>query len=335
MPFRRTARVPHLIKVFYGSGQSFIDITEVSLARCFDGHRIYIPADDYFRADLFTDPAYGIEKNIIAFERKNQHLSCRSFGASEEVVIEFDGGELKQTQRPEGSRPRGDIRSTLFRESSVDEKIKLIHSQLQFTGGTLNDELPEQRMVVRFLEPSAKVLEIGANIGRNTLIIASLLTNSEDLVTLECDPVSIEMLKNNRFANGLNFSIEPNALSYRRLIQRGWDTIPSEQLMPGYRWVNTISFEELVAKHRIAFDTLVADCEGALYYILEDNRDILNGIHTVILESDYLHASQKAAVESTFKAFGLERVYSEPLIAAWDHPFPETCVQSFYEVWKK
>ena len=36
-----------------------------------------------------------------------------------------------------------------------------------------------------------------------------------------------------------------------------------------------------------------------------------------------------------FHVYGLERIYSEPLIVDWDHPFPAECVASFFEVWKK
>ena len=39
----------------------------------------------------------------------------------------------------------------------------------------------------------------------------------------------------------------------------------SDELLPGYKPVNTITLEELNNKYNIEFDTLVLDCEGAFY----------------------------------------------------------------------
>lgn len=220
-------------------------------------------------------------------------------------------------------------------DGSVEQIIEATHQQLAFVGGRLTDELPEQSMAVRFLDPGAKALEIGSNIGRNTLMIASRLADPTKFVTMECDPNSVALLRYNRQANGFEFHIEPSALSYRRLIQRGWETVPAEELQPGFQWVSTITFEELLSKYQIAFDTLVADCEGALFYILQDNPAMLDGISTVILEADYPNVDHKRSVEAVFGHRGFHRVHSEPLVTDWEHPFPDEVAASFFEVWRK
>ena len=143
------------------------------------------------------------------------------------------------------------------------------------------------------------------------------------------------MLRNNRYANSFKFHIEPSALSYRKLMQRAWETTPAEELLPSYQWVRTITFAELVEKYGIEFDTLVADCEGALYYILNDNDELLTNVKTIIVESDYRSVGHKRNVEAIFRSHGLERVYSEALVTTWNHPFPAECAETFFEVWKK
>ena len=65
-----------------------------------------------------------------------------------------------------------------------------------------------------------KVLEIGGNIGRNTLVIASIL-NSSNLVTLECNLESCNQLNENKNLNKFSFFIENSALSAKKLIQIG------------------------------------------------------------------------------------------------------------------
>ena len=346
-----------MIRFFYGKDQNYVDVTQQVLRTCSDGGRIYIPADDNLRGSLFPDPLYGVVKNIVVI-RENQlrpgefdaaddlgdvtgcgSSSCCMYSADTAVTVNLTDQERRELYpEPDGIDQPMNGTAHEARHSNlmtVEDQITRIQAGLTFAGGSLTDELPEQTMVVRFLDPAAKVLELGANIGRNTLMIASVLQDQRNLVSLECDPVSAEMLRNNRFANRFAFHIEPSALSYRPLIQKGWQTTPSEDVPPGYARVATVTFEELLSRYDIEFDTLVADCEGALYWILRDSEAILERIHTVILEADYPSADQKAEVERIFRAHGLERIYSEPLVVDWDHPFPAECAESFFEVWTK
>jgi hypothetical protein len=163
-------------------------------------------------------------------------------------------------------------------------------------------------------------------------VIASILEDERQFVTCESDPTSVEVLKKNRFVNRFHFGIEDSALSYKKLIQRNWVTIPSEEVLEGYFPVKTITFEELEEKYQIQFDTLVADCEGALYYICKDNENILNNMKTIILECDFYEESQKIYIMNIFHQRGFRRVYSEPL-HGYHNPFPQMCRDSFYEVW--
>lgn len=309
--------------VLYGRGETYLDVTDIARRRCTDGRRIYFPGHDVLRAQMFGDPLPGVVKEIVVIDGEP-----RRFEAGTAVAIPIPE-EWRSDPPPRRGRP---VPPQL---QYVSDRIAYIRRQLVLTGGSLNDEMAEQMMAVRHIRADAKVLELGANIGRNTLTIASLLADDSNLVTLECDPAAVEMLRNNRYLNGMGFHIEPSALSYRKLMQRGWETLPGDELREGYRWVSTITVEELRAKYPIAFDTLVADCEGSLYFILSDNDTLLTGITTVILESDYLDADHKRAVEEIFTRYGLEKVYSEALEIDWAHNFPPECTDSFFEVWKR
>jgi FkbM family methyltransferase len=342
-----------VIRCFYGKDQNYVDVTEQVLRTCSDGDRIYIPANDTLRGSLFPDPLFGVVKNIVViqenqlrsseFDAAGNHLtgvgspSCSVYAAHTAVTVYLNQQERQELYPDTNSddQSTSGLGPPPSHLTTAEDQIAWIHAGLTFAGGSLTDELPEQTMVVRFLDPAAKVLELGANIGRNTLMIAAVLADQHNLVSLECDPVSVEMLRNNRFANRFTFHIEPSALSYRKLIQKGWQTVPSEAVPPGYVRVQTITFEELQSKYGIEFDTLVADCEGALYWILRDNEALLKNIHTVIVEADYASVEHKMAVEAIFHVHGLERIYSEPLAVDWDHPFPAECAESFFEVWKK
>ena len=209
----------------------------------------------------------------------------------------------------------------------INAKIAMIHSQYNIKYGSLSEELPEQKMAVRYLTGTEKVLEIGSNIGRNSLIIAYLV-GDQNLVTLESNPSIVPQLTENRNMNSRQFHIEPSALSAKKIIQNGWTSLPSDVLIDGYQWVNTITWAELQHKYNILFDTLVLDCEGAFYYILKDAPEILDNIKLIILENDFTCGDHKAYVDEQFKAHGFQRVYYE------QHPFAPTH-DNFFEVWKK
>ena len=286
------------MKIFYGTSQHSIDVTQICFAKLKYNNTIIIPSGDYNRASYFTDPLDGIEKKII--------IENNEYDQSMMIYIIDD-------------------KITSINESQVTNKINRIHSTLQIKYGNFQDELPEQKMVVRFLTGNEKVLEIGGNIGRNSLVIASIV---KDLVVLETDPFIANQLKENRELNKFSFPIENSALSNRRLIQKGWDTIPSDILQQDYQWVNTITLDQLKTKYNIEFDTLVLDCEGAFYYILMDMPELLTNIQLIIMENDYHELSKKQYVDNILTKHHFSTIYTEG--GGWG-----PCKDRFFEVWKK
>ena len=114
----------------------------------------------------------------------------------------------------------------------------------------------------------------------------------------------------------------------RKLIQKSWETIPSDTLLDGYFQVNTITLDELNEKYNIIFDTLVIDCEGAFYYILLDMPEILNNINLIIMENDYTNISHKEYVDEVLRGKNFYRDYVEE--GGWG-----PCQANFFEVWKR
>ena len=292
------------MNIYYGIKNNCIDVTNFCMENLKNGDIIRIPENDHSRSKYFTDPLYNIHKFIII----NNNGNITEYDEYKELNINVVTGKV-----------------TI---ENVNEKIKMIHNNLDIRHGSFNDELPEQKMAVRYLNGNEKVLEIGGNIGRNSLVIASILNDSTNLVTLESDANIVSQLQENKNLNNLNFSIECSALSNRKLIQKGWETIPSNKLLPGYNWVNTITLEKLKNKYNIDFDTLVIDCEGAFYYILIDMPELLDKINLIIMENDYIDINNKKYVDNTLLNYNFKRIYFEG--GGWG-----PCCDYFFEVWKK
>ena len=220
-------------------------------------------------------------------------------------------------------------------EHSITDKLADLHSKLKLNYGNFSEEYPEQEMAAMYIKPDDIVLELGGNIGRNSCIIASLLNDSKNLVVFESFNTIAQQLKENRDLNNLNFHIEDCAISKCDLYQKGWDTLPVNYIINHPDFVNwtkikTATWSDIKNKYNnMIFDTLVADCEGALYYILRDEPTFLENFKKIIIENDFFHNfNHKLAVDEEFKKFNFKRVYVR---AGGGGP----CEEFFYEVWEK
>ena len=292
--------------IAYGIDGNTIDITEICFNRLLEGGVISIPSSDHSRAHIFTDPLPGILKRIFITDTNNV---TTAYDAAQELRI--------------------NVAENTIICRNIHKQLADIHNNLQIMYGSFREEFPEQMMAARYLTGNEKVLEIGGNIGRNSLVIASILgSNSNNFVAMECDAEISEQLRMNRDINNMTFHIETSALSLKRLIQRGWDTIPSDILFDGYKDVAIISYKDLVNKYNIAFDTLVLDCEGAFYYILSDMPEILTGVNLIIMENDYHNIAHKQYIDDILLKNNFYIDYVES--GGWG-----PCYSNFFEVWKR
>lgn len=313
--------------IFYGIEDNYVDVTKKVLLYNYLFHdkelkKIYIPSKDVKRSFIFGDHVYGKVKNILIKDKNGDTLY------DENTDIEF-------------SININNIKS-IIGSFTNDEKLSMIHNNTLFTyikdglGGDMKDEYDEQIMASQFIKEDSIVLELGANIGRNTITISRLLKDSRNLVSLETRPDFCKLLKLNRDNNKLKFNIQNSALSLRYLIQHknSWNSIIIDNLdnIPeDYYYINTVSFDYLESRYLNGkhFDTIVADCEGALYYIFEDFPDILKNINTVIMENDYSNFDHKKSVDNFMINNGFICVYRKS--GGWN-PLLYNC---FYETWIK
>lgn len=305
------------MKFFYGIENNYTDITTKVLDNCLIDGIVNIPSNDHARARIFGDPNPNILKHIKVESDKG----IVKYNDSEAISLVYPY-EYKKLSRQEWWDQTGK-----FIEDKK-QQLHALHDYLKIKYGNIKDELPEQLMSMKFINPEDTVLELGSNIGRNTCIIAQILSDDKRLVTMECNPTHVNQLRENRANNEFNFHIEPSALSKKSLIQRAWETKVSDIVLPGYFKVSTIDWTSLQNKYNLKFTTLVADCEGALYYILQDEPDLLQDFRTIIMENDYFNLSHKQFVDANLIQHGFSCKYKEA--GGWG-----PCYDFFFEVWEK
>lgn len=310
-----------MIKIEYGIVGNLVDVTSLALTKLSKDGIVFIPKSDDLRAQYFKDHLRGVLKTVFVTTDFTGEPITVEYNHLTNVYIDMNMKKIYLNDAPE------EIKKLHVNKFQL---LANIHSRYRLNYGSFEDEYPEQLMAVSYLTGNEKVLEIGANIGRNSLVIADILrkANTNNFVTLECDPNIAKQLMYNRDVNNISFFIENSALSKRKLIQKGWDTITSDVVLDGYKPVKTITWDELNAKYNIQFDTLVLDCEGAFYYILMDMPEILTNINLIIMENDYRDITHKKFIDGVLKEQGFYVDYSEA--GGWG-----PCYNNFFEVWKK
>lgn len=320
------------MRVFYGTDDKNIDITNVLYKSYLTDRTIKIPQDDNVRARIFTDPCFGIVKKIYVYIDEKIH----EYSDNEVVFIDIDTEEIYTEEIKINNKDviNIDMSNTPTINGKLEDELSEFHRTFRLKYGSFQDELSEQRMALRYLKGHEKVLEIGGNIGRNSLLISYILEKKQNsnFVTLECDPDIAKKLEENRNLNSKHFFIETAALSKRNLIQKmitcmeNNTTIESDVLLDGYKPVKTITWTDFCRKYKIEFDTLILDCEGAFYIILKDMPEMLDNIKLIIMENDYQTIEPKNYIDGVLKSKGFRVDYTES--GGWG-----PCYSNFFEVW--
>lgn len=313
------------MKFYYGyDNDHYINVTDKVFDKFVFDLGIFIPSGDENRAAVFGDPYPGHLKHVLVVDAFG---IMHKFHHSKDISIQINS---ISKQLALINSPREWYANEGKNIEKADDRLQQLHKHIECNYGHIGDEYPEQLLAMKFIRPDNKILEIGGNIGRNTMIMGCILNDPKNMVTLESDPKNAKLLLENLKTNNIDSYVEASALSQSRLIQKDWITMPlSDNHIPeGWGEVSTITFDDLNKKYNIKFDTLVADCEGALFHILKDDPSILTDINMVILENDFLDIAEKEFVNQVFGMQGLKCIYAES--GGWG-----PCYNFFYEVWKK
>jgi FkbM family methyltransferase len=355
-----------MIEIYYGLMKNKVDVTNIVFEKCTNNNIICIPGSCDERDRLFTDPIPYKNKYIFIVtsngkESENTiiHTFYRDTTVYYDLITEkvyteniprdvkhrFLNNNLHITDKSEKDyleiENRNNISNTILAPKIipliVDHKLKLdlfsklqdIHKKLKLDFGMFYENMSMQLIILKYINGLEKVLEIGGNIGRCSLLIANILNakSNADFVSLESNPDYAKQLIHNRDQNDLSFHVENSALSNKKMIQFEDKMSRSDVLIDGFFQVNTMSWNNLIEKYKIEFDTLIVDCNDAFYEILLEFPEMLNKMKLVIMKNEYYDVFKKMKVEKILieKNFILE--YSE---TGGNCP----CYYSYYEVWK-
>jgi FkbM family methyltransferase len=194
-----------------------------------------------------------------------------------------------------------------------DEKNKILNNW--------TSEFEEQYQASKYVEPDAKVLELGARYGTVSCTVNKKLRYPKQQVVVEPDHQVWEALEKNKESNHCSFKILKGVVSRKPLIiskeSNGYGTNTVEASSEDTS-IHSKTLEEIESEEGYEFDTLIADCEGFLEQFFDENPKLYKQLHTVLFEKDNSHTCNYNKIKECLKSSGFE------------------CIeQGFHEVWKK
>ena len=214
---------------------------------------------------------------------------------------------------------------------------RLIKLQRFIKCDDMSKEIFEQSYVLRYINENSKVLELGGNIGRVSLTIATILNDDKNLVVIEPAKEIALINKKNRDINCFKYNIETNILSLKQLFfKRNKNESMANKVVDtneeDTELINNISYNDLQEKYNIIFDTLVIDCEGSFYNILKEQPYILDNINTIIIENDFETLEEYNYVYNSFINKGFKLINTDSCYPIWANGVNQ---KHLYQTFKK
>jgi FkbM family methyltransferase len=356
-----------MVTIYYGILNNLLDVTNIVFQKCLIDNIIFIPGNCDDRDTLFGDPIYGINKYIffnIEDNIRKENIEMHSFYRDINVFYDISNRKFYTDNVPSytieqflnnkkykyllnsikenieidrRNESSNNLLQLHFNPKIIDKDIKLslcaklqdIHKKLKLDFGMFYENMSMQLLILKYINGLEKILEIGGNIGRCSLLIANILNakSNTDFVSMESNPDYAKQLIHNKEQNNLFFHIENSALSSKKMIQFEDKMSRSDVLVEGFFQANTISWSELNEKYKIVFDTLIIDCNDAFYTILLDFPEMLNKMKLIIMKNEYYDVFKKIKIENILTNNNFILEYSE---TGGNCP----CYYSYYEVWK-
>jgi len=205
------------------------------------------------------------------------------------------GGSFESDGRMHGGeRNASDMPKLLYTPPNVFEPISPELFQ-NAVGSAIpyGKERPEHSMLVKYLKPEAKVMELGTRYGSSSCVMALIQKNSGQLVSVEGDSTVWEANTGNM--KRLNCK---NKAWHGFVSRKYWKKSKTKN---GSEWttkfevtdhaaeasVPSTTFDDMQRDTGIIFDTFLIDCEGCFDKFLLEFPDAVDRIQMILLEADY------------------------------------------------
>lgn len=189
-------------------------------------------------------------------------------------------------------------------------------------------EQREAEYIEKFLDPSATILELGGCIGVISCLANSKLADRRKHVVIEANPLLIPYLTINRNRNECLYSIVNTIITtgkrtkfyIHNLIVGGSQLRKTDRSI----FLPSTTIRKLEKKHKLSFDTLVMDIEGAEKKFIEEFQNDLKNFKTLFIEfHPFMEMLTKKDIndcEKILTKIGFKRRVKDEIYQIWVKP---------------
>lgn len=181
-------------------------------------------------------------------------------------------------------------------------------------------ELEEQEMLCQYVKKTDHVLQLGGNIGTSCITVDKIVSNDAKAhnVCVEPSDTILPVLQKNKEINNAKFTILDGILTKSekdlRLEEHGENLNSSTITEDRGNLVRKYPFSNLNSVHK--FNVIFADCEGCFPAFIEEFKDELQYVKTVIYEKDYADTKNYSNMEQTLHDMNFKHV-REGFVNVW------------------
>ena len=165
-------------------------------------------------------------------------------------------------------------------------------------------ERREQALARQFIDENDVVFELGARYGSVSCIINSILNCKTNQVVVEPDERVWEALERNKKINNCQFHIIKGFVSNKKLSLtnlNSYNGYGTTYLINDKSTVPAFTLQEIINKHNLKFNVLVADCEGFLERFFDENPNFYDMLRLIIFEADYPNKCNYEKIRNALK----------------------------------
>ena len=151
-------------------------------------------------------------------------------------------------------------------------------------------------MAAQVITPEDVVLEVGARYGTTSCAVAEIQGNSGNLITVEADPSVWNILQHNLETHSCYGHMVLGVMGEKDLIlveedrvinmPLGYAKITSEDQTAKGTHVAHFTWDDIETQTGLKITTIIFDCEGCMFPILNTYRHKFSQIQKVIIEND-------------------------------------------------
>lgn len=128
-----------------------------------------------------------------------------------------------------------------------------------------------------------------------------------NLVAVEPDDTVWNALENNMKNNNCKFNIIKGVVNTKK-VSLNKDSYASNTTYDVCGNVNIYTFDDIEKNFNLKFNTLVADCEGCIGDLFNENPILYNQLKLIIIEHDFPDKTNYNILVDNFKKFGFKEI---------------------------